>query len=48
MTLQDEVLAPTHADHAVTGKKKKGLSWQRLLLYLFLISFTLIYMSPFL
>jgi multiple sugar transport system permease protein len=47
MTTQTEVLAPTQADHGVTGKKKKGLSWQRLLLYLFLISFTLIYMSPF-
>ena len=47
MTLQDEVLAPTQAGHAITGKKKKGLSWQRLLLYLFLISFVLFYMSPF-
>ncbi len=47
MISQTEVLAPTHADDAVTGKKKKGPSWQRLLLYLFLISFTLIYMSPF-
>ena len=47
MTVQTEALAPTDADHAVTGKKKKGLSWKRLLLYLFLISFTLIYMSPF-
>ncbi len=47
MTLQDEVLAPTQAGHAIPGKKKKGLSWQRLLLYLFLISFVLFYMSPF-
>jgi len=47
MTSQTEVLAPTQYDDAVTGKKKKGPSWQRLLLYLFLISFTLIYMSPF-
>jgi len=47
MTVQTEALTPTDADHAVTGKKKKGLSWKRLLLYLFLISFTLIYMSPF-
>jgi multiple sugar transport system permease protein len=47
MTTQSDALAPTHADDAVIGKKKKGLSWQRLLLYLFLISFTLIYMSPF-
>ena len=47
MTSQTEVLAPTHDVDAVTGKKKKGPSWQRLLLYLFLISFTLIYMSPF-
>ena len=47
MTVQDEVLAPAHVSHAVTGKKKKGLKWQRILLYLFLIVFTLIYMSPF-
>jgi multiple sugar transport system permease protein len=47
MSIPDEVLAPTYADHAVTGKKKKGVRWQRILLYLFLITFTLIYMSPF-
>jgi len=47
MTLPDEVLAPTYSAHAVTGKKKKSLSWQRLALYVFLIVFTLIYMSPF-
>ncbi|NCF68485.1 MAG: ABC transporter permease subunit [Chloroflexi bacterium] len=47
MTVQNDVLSPTYVDQAVTGKKKKGISWQRLLLYIFLISFTLIYMSPF-
>ncbi len=47
MTLPDEALAPSHTTHAVTGKKKKGLSWQRLTLYIFLVVFTLIYMMPF-
>jgi multiple sugar transport system permease protein len=47
MTVQNDVLSPTYVDQAVTGKKKKVISWQRLLLYIFLISFTLIYMSPF-
>jgi multiple sugar transport system permease protein len=46
MTIPEDALAPTYADHAVTGKKKRSLSWQRLLLYTFLIIFTLVYMSP--
>lgn len=47
MTLPNEVLTPTYAAQAVSGKKKKGSSWLRIALYIFLITFTLIYMSPF-
>ena len=46
MTVPDEVLTPTYADRAVSGKKKKGVNWPRMALYAFLIIFTLIYMSP--
>jgi multiple sugar transport system permease protein len=46
MTVSKEALTPTYADQAVTGKKKKGVNWPRILLYTFLITFTLIYMSP--
>ena len=45
MTIPEEVLTPSYADHAVKGKKK-GINWSRILLYGFLITFTLIYMSP--
>jgi multiple sugar transport system permease protein len=47
MTLPNEVLTPTLAAQAVSGKQKKGISWLRIALYIFLITFTLIYMSPF-
>lgn len=46
MTVPEEVLTPTYTDRAVTGKKKKGANWPRMVLYAFLIIFTLIYMSP--
>jgi multiple sugar transport system permease protein len=47
MTIQNDALSPTYVDQAVSGKKKKGIRWQRILLYVFLITFTLIYMMPF-
>jgi multiple sugar transport system permease protein len=46
MTVPEEVLTPNYADHAVSSKKKKGVNWPRLFLYIFLIGFTLLYMSP--
>jgi multiple sugar transport system permease protein len=46
MTVPDDALQHTYPDHAVTGKKKKSLNWGRIALYIFLIVFTLIYMSP--
>lgn len=46
MSVPDDVLSPAYVDHAVSSKKKKSVRWSRILIYLFLIMFTLIYMSP--